>query len=36
MKLPDNENLTAVREKILPVLKKYRAVLAVLVSTVVE
>ena len=30
MKLPDNENLTAVREKILPVVKKYRAVLAVL------
>ena len=28
MKLPDNENLTAVKEKILPVLKKYRAVLA--------
>ena len=34
MKLPDNENLTAVREKILPVLKKYRAVLAVLLAGV--
>ena len=34
MKLPDNENLTAVREKILPVLKKYRVVLAVLLAGV--
>ena len=34
MKLPDNENLTAVKEKILPVLKKYRAVLAVLLAGV--
>ena len=34
MKLPDNENVTAVREKILPVLKKYRAVLAVLLAGV--
>lgn len=34
MKLPDNENLTAVRERILPVLKKYRAVLAVLLAGV--
>ena len=34
MKLPDNENLTAVRERILPVLKKYRAVLAVSVYAV--
>ena len=29
MKLPDNENGTAVKDKILPVLKKYRALLAV-------
>ncbi|MFR4414340.1 MAG: hypothetical protein ACLT4C_03195 [Butyricicoccus sp.] len=34
MKLPDNENLTDVRERILPVLKKYRAVLAVLLAGV--
>ena len=34
MKLPDNENLTAVKERILPVLKKYRAVLAVLLAGV--
>lgn len=34
MKLPDNENLTAVKEKILPVLKQYRAVLAVLLAGV--
>ena len=34
MKLPDNENLTVVRGRILPVLKKYRAVLAVLLAGV--
>ena len=34
MKLPDNENLTAVKERIPPVLKKYRAVLAVLLAGV--
>ena len=34
MKLPDNENLTAVKEKILPVLKKYRAAPAVLLAGV--
>ncbi|MEE0155323.1 MAG: hypothetical protein UEF48_09065 [Agathobaculum butyriciproducens] len=34
MKLPDNENLTAVKEKILPVFGKYRAVLAILLAGV--